>query len=465
MSQFADVIRYLASDEDPRSRISAIKNAVVENIHAADERVKVAVTDHFNHTFVPDLILSWPGETESRSVFLRTSYRAWDLLQDLDMLASERPILMPLVPIEVDDNTSADLEQQSSEQRTLITDPYGLEALDRQTDTAPVVSLLSHALLQGGRGLISSDRATRISEEVGAGFAGAQHADYELTSIAVQAAETALDSDRASQLNRLLHAVWIGSGASPSQFPAATGTTAILDAANLRFILELPDLPDPGFWDRIGRGLRTERLCELGDFPPSDNLQRLLAGCAYRLTAKACRVINASASVDSPRWEVVNGTLTMRTSARRIHFAPRYVRELPDSSLSVPLVTTTELKTRADMASVMISEVKMSNGDSTISYGSEERPDVSADQTLIAVESAIQGASVVEAIARVGSSGKTVRCNLREGTAAGNSNAMYYVIELAEVAVPLLARLSHEELADVSAAIGPRSAEESTDEA
>jgi hypothetical protein len=452
VSNFANTINHLTSNENPRARIAEIKTAVVENLRATDERVRIDVTDHFNHTFVPDLVLSWPGSSESRSVFLRTSYRSWDLLQDLDLLARERPILMPLTPIEhTDDEADSALEARSVEQRTLITDPYGLEALDEETGSRPVVSLLSHALLQGGRGVISSGRARRISVDVGAGFAGAQEANYELTSIAVSAAETALDSDRASQLNRLLHAVWIGSGAAPSQFPGASGVTAILDPEALRFILELPELNDIGFWRRLSKGLTTERLCQLEDFAANSNLQRLLSGAAHRLLAKACSVTKVQSSVTEPQWEIVSGTLTLRTSEHRIHFAPRYQNQLPSSNGPVEPVTVTELQTRAAMAEVMISDVKLSNGDSVISYGSEERPDVSQDDILAAVESAIDGSHVIAATARVGGGERTVRCNLATAVAAGNSNSMYHVTELAATAVPLLARLTHEELGDVVA--------------
>ena len=450
MSDFAETINYLTADENPARRITAIKTAVVENLRATDERVKVDVTDHFNHSFVPDLVLSWPGTTESRRLFLRTSFRAWDLMQDLDMLAADRPILMPLAPIpESNPELDAALQTRSSSLRTLITDPSGLQAFDRETETAPVVSLLSHAILQGGRGLIDSRRAREVSGEVDAGFRGARTADYETTSIAVQATEEILDSHRAQQLTSLLHAVWVGSGAPPTQFPGASGTTTALDAEALMFILELPDLDDPEFWGRLGHGLTTERLCQLVDFPGNANLQRLLAGIVHRLQSKACRVITATSGVTASQWEVVASTLTLRTNRHRVHFAPRHLNELPDNSLPIDALSVDGLRRRAARAGVSISEVKLSNGDSTIAYGSEGRPDVTNDEALAAVESAVRGASVVSATARIGTGSKTVRCNLPAGTASGNSNAMYYLSELATTCVPLLADMTSGELDEI----------------
>lgn len=272
MSVFAAAINHLAADEDPARRITAIKTAVIDNLRATDERVQIKVTDHFNHSWVPDLLLSWPGSREERQLFLRTSFRAWDLMQDLTHLADDRPIITPLALIQQNDPAvDEELQTRSRTHRTLITDPYGLEALDDQTESTPVVSLLSHAILQGGRGLITSRLAREVGEDLGAGFAGARAADYERTNIAVQASEEVLDSHRAAQLTSLLHAVWVGSGAPPTQFPGASGTTTTMDAESLEFVLELPGLDDPEFWARLGYGLTTERLCQLGDFPANAN--------------------------------------------------------------------------------------------------------------------------------------------------------------------------------------------------
>lgn len=162
-------------------------------------------------------------------------------------------------------------------------------------------------------------------------------------------------------------------------------------------------------------------------------------------------MITASSGVKSSQWEIVANTLTLRTAAHRIHFAPKYIKELPDSSVTVEPVSIDRLRTRAARAGVNIGEIKLSNGDSTIAYGSEERSDVSQDETLTAIARAVRNATVVSAVARVGDSSKSVRCNLRDATASGNSNSMYHLSDLAEYAVPLLDDLSFEELQELRA--------------
>ncbi|WP_148062048.1 hypothetical protein [Micromonospora aurantiaca] len=461
MSQFGDAIAALVG-QSPSERIGAIKAAVADNLRAADSRLKVDTTDHFNHSFVPDLILSWPGQTEKRRVFLRTSYRIGDLLRDVDLLAGDKPILMPLVPMLEQEHADASaLHERTRESRTLVADPYGLEAFVKGRDAAPVVGLLTHAILQGGRGVITTRRAREISGQVAAGFSGARNAAYEATSTALAVGESNLDPHRASQLNRLLHALWIGSGAPPSEFPGGNGATVSLDEEALRFVLELPDLEDDAFWRRLGLSLTTSRLCQLIDFPANANLQRLLKYSAHRLTAKACRLITTSEHPPSaaPRWSITSSTLTLHLPRYRIHFAPRSVTELPENTSIHQTVSAAELKRRADTAGVDVAEVRLSNGDATVTYASIERPDVAQDDFLGAIAALLSNGFVATVKVQIGNGSRSVRCSFDTRTGAGNGNARFLLAELATIAAPLLSPTRDDDLMNIRSATSSGSAE------
>lgn len=435
MTEFAEVVQSLNGD-DPRGNITAIKGAVKEQLIATDNRVQVDVTDHFNHSFVPDLVLSWPGTKDTRQVFLRTAFHEADIRRDIDVLGADRPILMSLARLPEKDESNAVLRVRAKETNSLVADPYGLEALDETAAAKPVVSLLSHAVLQGGRGLMSSNSARASGNSVDAGFDGARAGDPTATSAAVDEAADLLDSYRASRINRLLHAVWVGSGRPASSFPGAAGITAVLDAESLRFVLELPDIDDIDFWTRLGSGLTTDRLCELQSFPASENFQRLLAGNAHRLTAKAARVLPApGARSEAPQWSVADGTLLLKVDSSHLHFAPRAVDQLPAPRTYKPAVTVDQLQERARSAGIRLVEVRLSDGDHVISYGAESDADVAEAETLASMQSLIPEASLTSATAFAGA--KEVRCAFRHRTAAGNSSAKFLVSELAGIAVPL----------------------------
>ena len=468
MTEFLEALRSAGAD-NPAANISFIKGLIVENLKTADDTVRVEVTDHFNHSFVPDMVLAWPGVPEKRQLFLRTGFDLPDLMADVELLAKEKPILLPLGGVQENDSNSElpdDLANHSARNSTLITDPAGLQAFGEQRSQRPVVSLFSHALLQGGRGVLSSERAQQVSGVVGEGFDGAQHADFAATSTAVEATEALLDPQRASQMNRLLHAVWVGSGAPGTSFPGASGVTAVLDAEALRFVLDL-DIPDDEFWRRLGQGLTTGRLCELGDAPPSDNFQRLLMGNAHRLQAKACRVSGPVGTVDAPRWSVSANTLVLDLEQARVQFAPRRVSDLPSTGPAdaVP-PSVSDLAVRAATADVEVEEVRLSNGESTLSYASEGGLDVAQDAALSEVANVLPRSAVTVAVARVGTAGRTVRCNFNTLTATGNSSAKFYVAELAAIAVPLLVSLTEEEQATLRAHVssdGPSGEDEPAD--
>lgn len=435
MTDFAEVVQSLNAD-DPRGNIAAIKGAVKEQLRTTDNRVHVDVTDHFNHSFVPDLVLSWPGTKDTRQVFLRTAFNEADIRRDIDVLGAERPVLLSLARLPERDESTSVLRTRAKETNSLVADPYGLEVLDETAAAKPVVTLLSHAVLQGGRGLMSSGSARTSGDSVDAGFDGARAGDPAATSAAIDEAADLLDSYRASQINRLLHAVWIGSGGPASSFPGAAGITAVLDAESLRFVLDLPDIDEPDFWARLGSGLTTDRLCELQSFPASSNFQRLLAGNAHRLTAKAARVLSeASASTETVEWSVAASNLVLRVEDRALHFAPRAVDQLPAPQPDGPAITVEQLQARAQLGQIRLGEVRLSNGDHIVSYGAESDADVAQADALASMQQLIPNANLTSATAFAGT--KEVRCTFSTQTTSGNSSARFLVSELAAIAVPL----------------------------
>lgn len=436
MTSFLETVRSLDLN-DPRANITAIKGAVKEKLQDTDSRVQVSLTDHFNHSFVPDLVLSWPGSKDSRRVFLRTTFREDEIARDLDLLGEERPILMSLDRLPDRAKTGEAVQTRAKVTNSLVADPYGLEALDREATSKPVVTLLSHAVLQGGRGVMSASTAQASGKTVDAGFEAARAGDPTGTSAAVDDAADLLDTARAIQINRLLHAVWLGSGKPSSAFPGAAGVTAVLDAESLRFVLQLPDIDDDDFWVRLGSGLTTNRLCELRDFPQADNFQRLVQASAHKLIAKACRAIKGQgAPSEAPTWSVRGGNLVLSVANDLLHFAPRAIDELPTSSDEAPQVLVDQLQRRAQSAGLRLGEVRLSDGDHVISYGAEADADVAYADALGSLQNLVPNATLTSATAFTGS--KEVRCTFRTRTAAGNSSARFTLSELAGVAVPLL---------------------------
>ena len=459
MTNFTDVVKSLVAD-NAQENISKIKAAVKDQIQANDSRVRVAVTDHFNHSFVPDLVLTWPEAQESRKVFLRTSFRDYGLARDIHTLADERPILIPLSSAPAEERQ--ELKSTAREGKTLVAEIGSLKALEDASNSKPVVSLLSHAVLQGGEGVLTTEDATAASNQVDDGFEGAKVGDASRTSVAIESAASVLDSQRAAQINRLLHAVWVGSGAAGSAFPGAPGVTAQLDAESLRFILALPDFDNDEFWMRLGSGLTLARLCELVEFEDNDNLQRLLAGNAYRLEGKACRVIQSNVEADVPRWSVSKRNLVLAVEKDRIFYCPSKLEELPNPGEPVD-VGVDDLQSRAQGAGLKIREVRLTDGTHTLSYSAEGDASVTDSDDLPALEELMADAELVSASIIGSKHDMSLQFNTR--TASGYGPARFPISLLTSVAAPIFVSPAEDTMTTVMSLVVKPEPAETQDEA
>lgn len=445
MNDFSIAISDLV-DDDPVRNVESIKNAVISKLRESDAAVRIESTDYFNHTYAPDLVLRWDREKEERHVYLRTSGNPAYLREDVAVIAERKPILMPLAPLR-DRGQSAELGSESADAGTLVADPASLYGISADKRERPVLGLLSRAVLQGGRGLVDQARARSTSDAVGLGFVAAQQAEPELTRDAVVAAESLLDPAHAGQLTRLLHAVWLGSGAPATSFPGATGVTAELDAAGLQLLLDIAITDEDDFWRRIGSGVSLERLCEIEVGATSENLQRLVRVNLDHFKAKSCRISDEPFMVDygsEPRWFTNSGVLGYTTDRYRALFSTGPISSLDFmESIEDGSVELDELLHRATEAGLNISELVIeSSTGGRIDYKAPRDSDIYSDETLQELSRALgRQSSVLSAVVPIGGGFRHLTCDLTKRAASGRTVARFYLSELLNNAVPLLRSL------------------------
>ncbi|UUU32006.1 hypothetical protein JIX56_20010 [Streptomyces sp. CA-210063] len=445
MNEFTVVISDLVED-DPARNVESIKRAVISNLRASDAAVEIESTDYFNHTYAPDLVLRWDKGKEERQVYLRTSGNPEYLREDVAVISDRKPILMPLAPLR-NPHQIAELGRESASASTLIADPASLYAFSAERQERPVLGLLSRAVLQGGRGLVDEDRARSTSDAVGLGFVAAQQAEVESTRDAVVAAESLLAPTHAGQLTRLLHAVWLGSGAPASSFPGATGVTAELDAVGLKLLLDIAVTEDDEFWQRIGAGITLERVCEIELGVHSQNLQRLIQSNLDHFKAKSLRISDVPVQTDfgaDPRWFVHSGVLGYTTDRYRAIFSVGsvssmdFMEEIENGSVELA-----ELLDRASDAGLNISELVLeSAAGGKIDYKAPPHSDISRDDLLQDLSSALGNrSSVLSVVVPLGGGSRQLACDLTKRAASGRTVAKFYLSEFLQSAVPILRSL------------------------
>ncbi|MDX3526006.1 hypothetical protein P1P75_06035 [Streptomyces sp. ID05-39B] len=450
MDAFSVVISDL-TDQDPSRNVSSIKNAVIARLEASDQDVQIESTDFFNHTYAPDLVLHWRGEATSRHVYLRTSDNPEYIREDIAVVAGRNPIIMPLVPLR-DSSSSSELENESANASTLVATPSSIHEFTEAGIDSPITGLLSHAVLQGGRGLLNEERARSVSSAVDAGFNAAQVSGVEETREAVVAAEELLDPARAGVLTRLLHAVWLGSGAPASAFPGATGITAELDPVSLKLLLDITVSEDPEFWRRIGSGITLEKLCELEVSRESDGLQYLIEASIDRLRAKSCRVSGIKSNdLDSLhfRWFVSTGLLGFETRNYVTHFSPASASAMDSIERPDPIPPHLGLLIhRAKTSDINLDEITIESDDGRrIDYRAPTGTAIWRDTVLEQLANVLgtKRSSAVSAVVPLPGGARHLKCDLESLTASGRTGAKFYLSEMIQFALPLLRDLSRTE--------------------
>lgn len=339
-------------DRNPRESEHRVKEAVADALHVFDPSATVKVTSYFNHTWAPDMVLTW-GRVE-RPVFLRFTDNLPELGEDIELLDRLDPLVFGLSTPPLQRVAETRLDERSRAADVLLTTPSAVDELTSRTTPSATDRMLRNSLAHGGRGaLIGKADADRLAGAIGTGFAAASEGQVDGTRLALAAIDDYFAEGQARRLNRVVQAVWEGSGARADQFPGDPDLAAEISDLSLGYLLQYMDTDDPAFWHGVGRALTLDQLVALAraDVADNDSFQHLVNANLDVLRARACMVLDMGMyETDEPtpfRWTVDLPTrdtppaLTLRGPAFHA-FVTRTKKELepriePDGpTISVP---------------------------------------------------------------------------------------------------------------------------------
>ena len=161
---FVETLNAAKDTRDAEAYVSRVKSAVISELSSLDSSAIVDDTGYFNHSAIPDLVLTWPKEKATRAIFLRHSYQSVIDADDVAFLARERPVFMSLDTREHDDRRAEEqLRETPDSDRSLLTDPTAVDVIGGDTRTAnPLSDLVRANFIRGGRGLIDEGRAASL---------------------------------------------------------------------------------------------------------------------------------------------------------------------------------------------------------------------------------------------------------------------------------------------------------------
>lgn len=433
------------SRTDAASSVDAIQASVVAKFESADPAVSVRRTGYFNHTYAPDLVLTWPAAKDERHVFIRTSDSARYLAQDIDLARDRDPIFVPLGGVSEDSAADSEapvhLATKSKQSRALIAEQRTIEALAAGGPRRTIDTIAARAVLQGAAGVILPDRVSSFGLAIATGFAGALEGDEATTSNAIRESTELLDDRRTAQVAELLQAAWIGGGQSGTSFPGLGISSAGVEPEALKLLLDTVDVADTRFWSRLARGLHLSHFSNITISDKHAGFQMLMKAAAPRLNAKGARAMQLDADVlSAPRWAVSDGRLSLAIQDARLEFVDRSIEDFVSDGVDAsPSVRT--FAERAQLANLNVLRATLSSEDRRLEFASEDGTSVAGDERLVALESDIAiGATVIRA--SVGVDGRELGVAMQTSTVSGHTRSLFYVSTLAKTLLPLVADLS-----------------------
>jgi hypothetical protein len=161
-----------AEDLRPSDAIEAIKDAVIREIQALDPEAEPRKTIFFNHSFAPDLVLTWKatGPDVVREVYLRPDLGYLLRTQELPRIAElleakqEPPVVLALATTREPRLLAGLAEASAQVPELLVTESAALDDMVEAADAtpSPLRDLWRRNVIRGGRGVILEPQVTAL---------------------------------------------------------------------------------------------------------------------------------------------------------------------------------------------------------------------------------------------------------------------------------------------------------------
>ncbi|WP_433579701.1 hypothetical protein [Nocardia brasiliensis] len=151
----------------PDEIIAGVKSIVASEIEKLSPDVRIEYTDYFNHTYMPDMVLSWGGRrVEQRPIFLRNSLRLEPTLGDVRGLEDREPVVLGLKPVDPEVGSQV-RESLDRRRRVFVTDVSSIGIAGRNASgsspaNAPLLGIVRNSILRSGRGMMTTSDATDL---------------------------------------------------------------------------------------------------------------------------------------------------------------------------------------------------------------------------------------------------------------------------------------------------------------
>ncbi|MEB0004162.1 hypothetical protein QN357_14615 [Cryobacterium sp. RTC2.1] len=286
---FVEALENAKDTRDRQAYISRVKAAVVRELSVLDSSAEIQDTNYFNHSAIPDLVLSWPKERGERNIYLRHSYEAIaaspsdaidKTLDPVVLSLDTRPLAGVVPPID---------RQIHASPRALITDPQAMDVLlsDHRADS-PLAGLVRANFIRGGKGHIDRPRAASLVD-----LNATQLEDKAAASLVAALIGSSFSEDAAARITRTAQLISVAMGEFPEPELGEPSTLigGKLSLAELRhllpWLLNQPRAMGNGrFWAYVGGMMTFADLEKIRENLDGIDVSPLIRANARRWSAK-----------------------------------------------------------------------------------------------------------------------------------------------------------------------------------
>ncbi|KQQ98403.1 hypothetical protein ASF72_18330 [Arthrobacter sp. Leaf141] len=306
-----------------------------------DERVDVVFTDYFNHSYMPDMVLTWQesGKRKERPLFVRTSVDPESIAVDIHGLVSQSPLV-----IAVDERSSGtpareavEIEKRNGRVDLLMTDTSSISTLTPNLADSGIgydfSRLVGQNFLSGGRGFVGPKEAAAINSAAVVSDTADSYTTFN------QAIDQYFMEDAALRLKRSTGLVRDVLRGDFEQLAIA----GKFSQAELRTVLplllgSLEARNTPKLWADLGQVMQLSDLFDIATDLEKYDVSPLLSANVKNWTAKRSQVVmrfqpeteeapivdgdeSGENSSDEPLWQLWRGLVALDMKDWRILFA------------------------------------------------------------------------------------------------------------------------------------------------
>lgn len=377
MTTLAEMIAAAEDTPNPDDYIARVKSVVAEEIGILDPTATVEDTRYFNHSAIPDFVVTWPGERARREVFLRHSYASVEAAEDERHLADADAMVMSLRPAEI--NHDHIRHQRPRASRLLLTDSAAVDVIGARDSSTrrPLTSLVQANFLRGAKGLVDPARAERLLQLDDA--TGSESANDTQTLIVESFAE-----DAAARITRTAELINIAVSPDAPIMPTVGGQLSLAELRSLLPWLLKQDAAraNTGFWTYIGSLFSFEDLEGIRLDLVGLDLSPLIHANGSMWTAKRAYVGLVPPSEDDDAaqaservWSFENAALGVSVAGRRLLLAHRgtMLKKRPGG------VSADWTRVEPTLADKRIASIELKGIRRSVTLRAEQSPDIRAD--------------------------------------------------------------------------------------